>query len=175
MFLIVGHSGSGKTEIVKRLESLGYRVLQSYTTRPARSVNEWGHLFCTIDEYNKLKSTDEIVAYSYFDENHYFSTKQQLYDTDLYVVDPDGINDLKMNIDDIEFVTIYLKVELITRIERMKSRGDSEEKIRQRLNVDGRKFSNLAFDYAVSNRNFDKAVNIIKYIMETENEKKNCL
>lgn len=174
MFLIVGHSGSGKTKVVKYLEDLGYDVLQSYTTRPARTENEWGHLFCTVDDYKAFKSNDEIVAYSFFDGNHYFSTKQQLYDTDLYVVDPDGIEDLKQNIEDIDFITIYLKVDDVTRIKRMKQRGDSANKIIRRVAVDNDKFKNLTFDYAVSNDDFDKTIKIIKYIVETENEEKNC-
>lgn len=166
--LLVGKSGSGKTEIAKTLYTKGYDVLQSYTTRKPRSKNEWGHLFCSTDEYEQFKNEDDIVAYSYFDNNHYFSTKSQIYATDIYVVDPDGVEDLKKNIEDINFTVIYLNVNANTRRNRMHIRGDSVEMIRQRLINDERKFGNLKFDYAIPNNNLNKAIKIIEYIMELE-------
>ena len=48
IFCLVGPSGSGKTTVAKALEKHGYNVIQSYTTRPRRSENEWGHTFVTV-------------------------------------------------------------------------------------------------------------------------------
>jgi guanylate kinase len=165
----MSHSGAGKTEIAKILEGQGFRVIQSYTTRKPRYENEWGHLFCTVDEYHEFKNNGEIVAYSLFEGNHYFSTKEQMYNTDIYIVDPDGIEDLKSRIDDIEFITIYLKVDTGIRIERMKQRGDSIDKILKRVTEDGIKFQNKKYDYCVQNKDLDKAVKIISYITQVEN------
>ena len=170
VFLLVGHSGSGKTEIAKWFADNGYDVLQSYTTRPQRYENEYGHLFCTVEEYEQFNANGEIVAYSLFDGNHYFSTREQIYTTDCYVVDSDGINDLKSKVTDIEFVTIYIQVYEDERVSRMLARGDSEEKVKSRLIVDALKFIDLTFDYAVSNKDLKKALKIIENIVKVELE-----
>ncbi|MGG1650513.1 AAA family ATPase [Paenibacillus sp. NRS-1775] len=168
VFLLMGYSGSGKTKIAKALEGRGYNILQSYTTRQPRSDGEWGHTFTTVGNYEKLDGENEIIAYSYFDNNHYFSTKEQLLETDVYVIDPDGIKDLKRRVPDIEFVTIYLKVDKQTRYERMIKRGDDVNKRLKRINEDGIKFRNKRFDYQVINYELDKAVNVIDQIIKIE-------
>lgn len=45
LVLLVGPSGSGKTTIAKELEKEGYNIIHSYTTRPPREPDEWGHTF----------------------------------------------------------------------------------------------------------------------------------
>jgi guanylate kinase len=162
VFCIMGESGSGKTEITKELHKRGYNVLQSYTTRQPREENEFGHLFCTVEEYENFKENDQIVAYSFFNNHHYFSTKQQMYECDIYVVDPDGIQDLRDNIDDIDFITIYLNVPKETRYLRMVSSRGVEVAV-ERIVYDEVKFKDKQFEYAVINEDFDTTVNIIEY------------
>lgn len=60
VLLLVGKSGSGKTEIANQFRQRGYDVLQSYTTRKPRNENEWGHLFCSEDEYEHLKTKEKL-------------------------------------------------------------------------------------------------------------------
>lgn len=169
VFILMAYSGAGKTEIAKELEKLGYDVLQSYTTRQPRYEGEYGHMFCTVDEYEQFEKNGEVAAYSLIEGNHYFSTKEQIYGIDVYVCDPDGIKDLKAKITDIEFITIYIKVDKQTRYARMHSRGDGIDKILKRVVQDGTKFSKKRFDYQVVNYDLDKAVKIIKNIIEVEN------
>jgi guanylate kinase len=163
VILIMGESGSGKTEVTKELHRRGYNVLQSYTTRNPREENEFGHLFCTVEEYESFKEEDEIVAYSYFNNHHYFSTRQQMYDCDVYVVDPDGIQDLRDNIDDIDFITIYLNVPKETRYMRMLVRGS--QAAQERIEYDEVKFKDKEYEYAVINEDFHTTVDIIEYIV----------
>jgi guanylate kinase len=168
LFLLVGHSGSGKTKITEELFQYGYSSIPSFTTRPPRYDNETGHIFITDEEYEKLKR--DMAAYTYFNNHHYFTTLQQIYSPlyALYVVDPDGIDYLKKTVKGVEFITIYIKVREFDRINRMYTRGDSREKIESRIKNDIKKFSNLTFDYAVPNNNLDKTVTIIKNIIEEE-------
>ncbi|MEJ3719207.1 AAA family ATPase [Paenibacillus polymyxa] len=168
VFLLMGYSGSGKTEVAKALEGRGYNILQSYTTRKQRHENEWGHIFTTVERYEHLEREKQIVAYSFFDNNHYFSTKEQLLETDVYVIDPDGIKDLKKRVPDIEFVAIYLKVDKKTRYKRMLKRGDDIDMRLKRINEDGIKFRKKRFDYQVINYELDKAVNVIDQIIKIE-------
>ncbi|OMD66887.1 AAA family ATPase [Paenibacillus odorifer] len=169
VFILMAYSGAGKTEVAKALEKYGYNVLQSYTTRQPRYEDEYGHMFCTNKDYEKFDKNGEVAAYSYIEGNHYFSTLEQIHNTDVYVCDPDGIKDLKEKINDIEFVTIYIKVDKKTRMRRMHERGDSIDKILSRITADGIKFKKKRFDYQVINYDFEKAVEIIKNIIETEN------
>jgi guanylate kinase len=173
VFILMGYSGSGKTEIAKELEKYNYSILQSYTTRQPRYEGEYGHMFCSVEEYEQFKKNGDVAAYSLIEGNHYFSTVDQIRSTKndlIYVCDPDGIKDLKEKVPDIEFITIYIKVDKKTRWRRMVERGDSTDKILSRVTTDGVKFSKKRFDYQVINYEFDKAVKIIKNIIEVENE-----
>lgn len=167
IFLIVGMSASGKSAIVNELEKAGWDVLPSYTTRSPRYEGEAGHIFVTEAEYEKFKANGEIVAYTFFDGSHYFSTKQQLYDNQIYVIDPLGVIYLKSLVKDIEFVTIYIKVDEKTRYNRLLQR-DGKEKAWQRWQNDIRMFKDLDFDYAVPNYNLKKTVEVINSIMVHE-------
>jgi len=171
VFLIMGESGCGKTSIVEALEKRGFKSLQSYTTRKPRVDGETGHTFCSVKEYEQFKDNNEIVAYTYFDDNHYFCTKQQLIDSDLYVIDPSGIKFLKEYVIDVEFITIYIQVREMDRINRMYNRGETRESISKRLQNDNIKFKNKVFDYVVPNNNLKKTTDIIEYIMLVEMDK----
>ncbi|RPK31801.1 hypothetical protein EDO6_02428 [Paenibacillus xylanexedens] len=90
--------------------------------------------------------------------------------SDIYVVDPVGIEDLKKRMEDIEFVVIYLKVDKETRMKRMQKRGDDVIRILSRVNTDGLKFKKKRYDYQVINYDFDKAVKIIRNIIKVESK-----
>jgi guanylate kinase len=167
VFLIVGESGCGKDTIVNRLEQYGYKQLKSYTTRSKRNKNEDTHIFITDKEYEQYK--DNIVAYTYFNGYHYFSTKDQLYQNDLYIIDPDGIRYLKEKVEDIRFVIIYIKVKEFDRVQRMYKRGHNQDEVVSRLLNDLDKFQHKEYDYAVTNYDLDKAVEIVRKIIEVEN------
>ena len=57
IFLIIGESGSGKTTLVSSLEKQkNLKSIQSYTTRPPRYENEYGHIFVSENEFNSTSS-----------------------------------------------------------------------------------------------------------------------
>ncbi|WP_339304426.1 HNH endonuclease [Paenibacillus sp. FSL L8-0435] len=174
VFLLMGESGSGKTEVSKKLMNKQLNVLQSYTTRPQRSDSEFGHLFCDEDFYKQQLQNNNIVAYSYFDGHHYFSTREQIYEADIYVVDPDGIKALKNKVQDIDFVTICLSVSEEERIKRMKVRGDGGESIANRLLVDNVKFSNKEYEYLITNKFLNSTIDIIDLIIKREKDYENA-
>ena len=61
--LLVGASGSGKSTVADHLHNeCGYDVLQSYTTRPRRTVDETGHIFVTEEEYEAMKVLDKDLS-----------------------------------------------------------------------------------------------------------------
>lgn len=136
LFLIVGRSGSGKTTIVEHLEKYkGFKPVQSYTDRKKRSDDEYGHIFVSEEEFDKLEN---IVAYAKYDNHRYCATKEQIDESDLYVVDPVGVEDL-LNIyknKDRDIYIIYINVDIVNLIDNMKHRGDSDSKIVGRIKND---------------------------------------
>ena len=128
IYLIVGCSGSGKTTIVNTLEEkYGLKSIQSYTTRPKRSDSETGHIFISDEEYDKLEN---ILACTEFCNYRYCATAEQINESDLYVIDPAGIESLKAFYKgDKQFKIIYIKSDITTRYERMRFRSEKSGKL----------------------------------------------
>lgn len=164
IYLLVGESGSGKTTIAKKMEKWGYKELKSYTTREPRYEDEDSHIFVKMDDFIHHQQVNDIVGYTFFNSNHYWCTRAQLYYNDVYVIDPDGIEYLKQHVDDIGFITIYIDTPLYRRMWRMFKRGDSIGNIIQRLRNDKMKFANVDYDYCVRNVQLKPALLTIKAI-----------
>lgn len=140
--LIVGESGSGKSTICDELNKrYGLKQVKSYTTRPRRSEDEDGHTFISEEEFNKLEN---ICAYTYFDNHRYCATKEQVDNADLYIIDPYGIGYFmeKYNGRKIPMV-VYIHADKRIRRKRMKKRGDTTYKIKQRMANDELSFVNV--------------------------------
>lgn len=133
LLLFVGPSGSGKTSIANMFEEkLGFKQLQSYTTRSKRSDDEVGHIFVTNEEFSQLEN---IVAYTEYNGNHYCATADQVDAVDIYVVDVVGVRTLLSKYCDKErpIIIIYFDADVMTRIKRMVERGDSDAAIISRI------------------------------------------
>lgn len=106
IYLIVGRSGSGKDYIANLLEKKGLRRLVSYTTRPVRSKeDESSHIFIT--EAEAASYTDK-VARTVINGHEYFATADQINNSDIYIVDPNGIDELVKNMPDTIFHIIHV-------------------------------------------------------------------
>ena len=109
-------------------EKLGFKQLQSYTTRSKRYEDEIGHIFVTIEEFNQLEN---IVAYTEYNGHHYCATEEQVDEVDIYVVDVMGVRTLftKYSNKERPIIIIYFDADVLTRIHRMIKRGDSDSAI----------------------------------------------
>lgn len=134
MFL-VGESRSGKSTLARALsEKYEYKVVKSYTTRPKR-INEESnadHIFISDEEYDRLWNPKRVVAHTLFNGYRYMATVEQVMFSDIYIIDPAGLQRL-MNIDDIDYFIVYLETPELTRFARMLRRGDTEEEANSRL------------------------------------------
>lgn len=165
IILLVGESGSGKTTIADLLEEMyGYKVLKSYTTRLPR-LNDTSHVFITDEEFDNLK---DIVAYTEYNGYRYCATADQVDHSDIYVIDPDGIEKLKeIYHGKKKLVDVYIRVPEEIRASRMKKRGDSDAQIASRLDYDKKAFADYYPTFIVDNNQeeldiaIDKIVNII--------------
>lgn len=186
IYLIVAPSGAGKTCIVNELEKkYGLKQLMSYTTRPPRHEGEQGHIFVTDIQFDKL---NDIAAYTKFCGYRYCATAQQIEESDLYVIDPNGIRNMKQCYRGKKHIkVIYINVDMKTRYERMKQRAETggmtyAEAVNnalERIKNDVSAFYDYIhhtahIDFEVDNNGEDNAVvaadKIYKFIQRSERE-----
>lgn len=142
LLLLVGPSGSGKSTVASMLELRnGWRQLRSYTTRPRRSMAEDGHIFITEEDFRVLK---DLMAYTEYNGYRYGATRQQIDNSGIYVVDLPGVESLVRNYTGgKQLVAVCLPVDEQEARERMKTRGDAEEAIRERIEADRAAFDGM--------------------------------
>ena len=170
LIILFGESGSGKSSIAEALcEEYQLKEVKTYTTRQPRFEGENTHIFTTKDEYDKLKEKGSIVAETCFAGNYYFTTIEQLENSDIVVWDIDGIKCF----DEIEnhrpYMAFYIKVSKESRCQRMKERGDSIANIKARLEHDANKFclSDLNKYYVIDNeKEINESVNEIYRLVQ---------
>ena len=169
---ILGKSGSGKTTIVEKLnKEYGYEILESYTTRKPRYEGETGHQFVDLITFEALP---DKVAYNEFDGNHYCATKSQVDEADLYVVDVPGLKQLKQLYQGKEIISIYIDVPMEDCLERMRKRGDSEDKCWERLRHDNSAFQGVKgeVDYVVNGVPTHAWFQVVSIIERNSSQKK---
>ena len=146
--LIVGESGSGKSTICNYLsETHGLKELKSYTTRPKRNENDTSHTFVSQTEFNAVAK--DAVAYTRFDDYEYCASVQQVDESDLYVIDMDGVKTLLKYYKGkrVPYV-VYIKADGLDRVENMIRRGDSWADAMRRVEHDKAAFKDVN-DYAM--------------------------
>mgnify|MGYP000171644499 FL=1 len=106
VFCIIGRSASGKSTITKNVANkLGMKILKSYTTRTMRKEETFDnsdHVFITNKEVDLYRNN--MIAYTERSGYCSFATKQQILESDFYIINPDGYNELKQNIKDLYWV-----------------------------------------------------------------------
>lgn len=171
LYLLVGSSGSGKTSIATALErKYGYRQLLSYTTRPLRNEDETGHTFVNDTFFNQLT---DFIGYTVYNNYKYGATAEQADNSDIYVIDPAGVEFLKKNYHNKPVKVITITSPIHTRINRMEQRGDNFSNIMERI-VNDIDFRNFLGDFNIDNNDDTKLNDIVEkiheYIVECEKE-----
>lgn len=148
LFCLIGASGSGKTTLALELEKQGYKILYSYTTRPKRRNNEWGHIFISTSEFE----SNTFVAYNCFNGHWYGVTIQQIEGNDIYIVDPKGYYNLRLGYrGNKRIIPIYIDCDFVTRYDRL-CRRDGIEKALKKIVADGNVFK--TFKKTLSNEGY---------------------
>ena len=187
LYLIVGRTASGKDSLTRAVaEKYGLKILSSYATRPKRPGETNEHIFISPEDVYKYQH--DIIAYTKIGTYEYFSTKQQLLESDFYIIDPNGIEYLQEKIKgiaNIELHVIYIAADYVTRKHRaLNNRHDKLATFESRCEAEEEQFINFecsrAWDERIENVNFEQALNKLeKYIIinnnleENTNESKN--
>lgn len=145
-YVIVGRSGSGKTELANRLESKGLKVLKTYTTRPMRSESEK-------DKYNFIKPEDlekykDRLLQAEFAGHTYFTTKDDVMAADVMILEPNGVFEVLRQFPDTQFLLAYISPEKqeiadARAIARAKDQAAERENIKTRRAIEDGRFKPL--------------------------------
>lgn len=144
IYLIAGRTGAGKDylatkliEMSKQINGTPWKQVKSYATRPPRTPDEDTHTFISPEEVKDYK--DKIVAYTKIGNYEYFATDEQVQGSDMYIIDPNGIEELTKSMPNTEFQIIYVRAndDMNRRVNAVKRAKDKieEEKIFDKRNA----------------------------------------
>lgn len=164
LFCILGETARGKDTFARILENdYGLRQVVSCTTRPMRSGEQEGreHYFISEEQFYDIRDfgTDEIVAYTQIGDYRYFATRDELMNSDIYIIDPIGLDSLKDYIKrshlNISICAIYITSSYEVAKERAALRGDDLEVFEKRTEDEKIMFEQFdsleAYDYKYTN------------------------
>ena len=176
LLCIMGRTASGKDTLTNKLcERTGLRPVISYTTRERRANEGDTHIFISEDEYQALEDSGRIATFTQIGQYKYCCTIDQLYESDVYVIDPIGVQHLReLNLPSLKLVTVYINTPDDVRKERaLNKRGDDRLAFMKRDMAERDQFRamlrNADFDYAVSNIDSAKAYSVLRWISTVEN------
>ena len=175
LLCVLGKTASGKDSLVNKLcERTGLRQVISYTTRPRRDNEGKTHIFVDESDYEQMYQDGVIAAFTQIGQYKYWTTIDQLENTDVYIIDYTGVQTLReLNLPNIRLVSVYINVPDDIRADRaLNKRKDDKLKFRQRDIAERSQFrdmlKNADFDYSISNIDFAKAYSILRWISEVE-------
>jgi guanylate kinase len=175
LLLIMGKTASGKDSLVNKLcERTGLKQLISYSTRPRRNNEGNTHIFVSEEEYQEMLANGSVAVDTNIAGNYYWSTIEQLYETDVYIIDYIGYKKLKeLNLPNLRLVSVFVNTPDDVREERaLKKRKDDKFVFRKRSLDEAAQFremlKNADFDYSISNIELPKAYAVLRLISDIE-------
>lgn len=149
MIVLMGRSGTGKSTIAKELEKLGYERVITYTTRPPRPGEKDGldYHFITDEQFQSMNQNGEFGETDCFLTEQgiwqYGSAKRDYKMNSVIILTPKGKEVLSKHIPTIPMITVLLMASQKEIVKRLKDRGDSLTRIKNRLEQDEYDFGDL--------------------------------
>ena len=186
MLVLSSPSGAGKTTLSRMLLEEDNEIIMSVsaTTRPPRSGETHGEDYYFVDKetFGLMANKNELLEHAKVFDNYYgtprglveealISGKDVLFD-----IDWQGYQQLKQS--GLEVVGIFIlppnKKELV---KRLKNRGrDTTKEMKKRMNLVQDEISHFPeYDYVVINKDLNKCVKQIQYIINAERLKRSRL
>lgn len=146
LITVAGRNSAGKSLIAKKVaEALGLNVVKSYATRKPRpeelqkGLENCDHLFVSDEEYDKLEN---ITAETEINGARYCTTQEILDNSDIYVIDPKGIKDLKERCGSrYKLLQFYIYADADKRAARFVARGETKAKFEAREQSEDEQFN----------------------------------
>lgn len=184
LYVISAPSGTGKTEVTRRLRQMFPETLRksiSYTTRPPRKNERDGVDYHFIDRatFDEMQKNGAFAEWAEVHGNFYGTSRAQIdrYRAQgqdiIFDIDYQGARQLRVAYP--SAVTIMLLPPSMAELEkRLRNRGtDSEETIRLRLrNARGEIGQYQIFDYLVVNDDLDDTVERVRAILIAEKSRR---
>lgn len=169
---MIGRTGAGKSVIARSVcEKLGLKQVKSLTTRHPRNENEkndsWDHYFVSNEEFDYIGNMEGFAAYTEINGNRYATTFDELDKSDVYVIDPAGVKNLKEACgDQYKFIEIYIRVPYRLNEQRFIDRGGTKQEFKSRYDDESTQFAEYEkaqmFDYHLLNdKPLDESVDIV--------------
>lgn len=158
--ILVGPGASGKDTLKERFIQRGYTPSISYTTRPPRDGETDGVHYHFTDKETFMKMVDDGEFYEWqeFGSEHgldalYGTTKVDFYKANIFIMTPDGLNDLSKK-DREQSMIMYLNIDEDIRRERLSKRNNFDT-VDNRIEQDSRQFKDFTdFDLEIKNNDF---------------------
>lgn len=161
IFCIVGESGSGKDTLVDyTLKEFGIplKTVVSYTDREKRESERYGieHHFVSPDTMTELLENREIAAYTKIGDVRYCTLLSDLEEADIYIIDPNGLNNLTNKYGNrFNFVIVYIDCPYTERRNRSENRSDFNNSFEKRALAESGQFSEFreshGYDHVIDN------------------------
>jgi guanylate kinase len=165
LWLVVGASGSGKTYIIDRIcRQFSMKQVNSRTTRKPRYEGEIGHKF--VDNEVADKEFEDAVAKTNYNGYRYYTTVEDLEESDFYVIDVAGVKSFDYSRIDKKVKILFIESPWYIRIINMFKRGDKIKDIIKRLKLDKVEFKGFEGDINFSSSNDVYHYFEIKHIYE---------
>lgn len=119
-FLIVGRSGAGKDTLTSYMSGGELKKAKSYTTRPRRYPGEDGYHFVSADIAAEMKNK---FAKTVVNGYEYFLTESEVDNSDLIIVDPEGVREIISQMPGTAFIIVYIERDNDKAREKAISRG----------------------------------------------------
>ena len=138
LICIVGETASGKDTIARIFESkYGLKQVCSYTTRGPRPGETDGaeHYFVSQEAFDEIRNKEKVVAYTKIESPksgvpgyEYCATYDECLKSDIYIIDPAGVDYLQTHFPEIQLSIIYVHADKDVRKMRALRRDPRGEK-----------------------------------------------
>jgi len=151
--VIVGRGGSGKDFLRKKFEAKGFKYCISYTSRPIRIGEEDGKDYKFTDEKYFFDNIFKFYEIDEFNEWKYGTLITDFYESNLFIMTPRGVNNIKPE-DRKKCFVIFIDPPRAVIRERLIERKDADS-VDRRIKADDNDFFEFSnYDMRITNHDF---------------------
>ncbi|MGN7329806.1 guanylate kinase [Bacillus altitudinis] len=173
LIVLSGHSGSGKTSLMRQVMK---NEVVSFTTRKPRQgeIDGVDYKFISFEKFKELKEQSKLIEQVEY-SGHYYGIDQEEFEYKLsignafVIVDYHGMQQIKKFYSNC--VTLFLYTPYDQAYNQMIQRGDTLDKVEQRLSTYHHEMKNKEhYDYVVRNNSgkFNDSIKVLTSIIESE-------